>query len=83
MKPKEPIVHCSFCDKTQEEVYKIVAGVNVYICDECITMCAEIIKETQEPVVDYEFLYKELCVAVEKLNAVTKRVAAKVRTDCT
>jgi ATP-dependent Clp protease ATP-binding subunit ClpX len=40
----EPI-RCSFCGKAQEEVKKIVAGPGVYICDECIELCKEIIDE--------------------------------------
>ena len=38
-------VRCSFCGKTQEEVRKIVAGPGVYICNECIDLCKEIIDE--------------------------------------
>jgi endopeptidase Clp ATP-binding regulatory subunit (clpX) len=38
-------VRCSFCGKAQEEVRKIVAGPGVYICDECIELCKEIIDE--------------------------------------
>lgn len=38
-------VRCSFCGKTQEEVRKIVAGPGVYICNECIELCKEIIDE--------------------------------------
>ena len=36
---------CSFCGKTQEQVRKLIAGPNVYICDECIELCADIIDE--------------------------------------
>jgi len=36
---------CSFCGKTQEQVKKLVAGPGVYICDECIELCNEIIEE--------------------------------------
>ncbi|MGD9847760.1 MAG: ATP-dependent Clp protease ATP-binding subunit ClpX [Desulfuromonas sp.] len=36
---------CSFCGKTQEEVKKLIAGPSVYICDECIELCQEIIDE--------------------------------------
>lgn len=38
-------VRCSFCGKTQDEVKKIVAGPGVYICNECIDLCKEIIDE--------------------------------------
>ena len=36
---------CSFCGKSQEQVRKLIAGQGVYICDECITLCQEIIEE--------------------------------------
>ena len=37
-------VRCSFCGKTQENVRKIVAGPGVYICDECVELCTNIIE---------------------------------------
>src|SRR5690625_3125003 len=36
---------CSFCGKNQDEVRKLVAGPGVYICDECIELCTEIVEE--------------------------------------
>jgi ATP-dependent Clp protease ATP-binding subunit ClpX len=36
---------CSFCGKSQDEVKKLIAGPSVYICDECIQLCTEIIAE--------------------------------------
>ncbi|BAK94803.1 ATP-dependent Clp protease ATP-binding subunit ClpX [Tetragenococcus halophilus] len=47
-------VRCSFCGKTQEEVRKIVAGPGVYICDECINLCKDIIDEEFYEDVDQE-----------------------------
>lgn len=41
-------LHCSFCGKSQREVKKLIAGPNVYICDECIELCNEIIAEEME-----------------------------------
>jgi len=41
---------CSFCGKSQNEVKKIIAGPEVYICDECITLCDEIVREEQPEV---------------------------------
>lgn len=38
-------LHCSFCGKPQSEVRRLVAGPGVYICDECIQMCSELIDE--------------------------------------
>jgi len=45
---EKKLLHCSFCEKSQNEVKKLVAGSNGYICDECITLCAEVIKDTVE-----------------------------------
>jgi ATP-dependent Clp protease ATP-binding subunit ClpX len=42
--PKIPY-RCSFCGKSQEQVRKLIAGQGVYICDECINLCQEIIEE--------------------------------------
>ncbi len=39
---------CSFCGKNQKEVKKLIAGPAVYICDECIQLCSEIIEEEKE-----------------------------------
>lgn len=39
------LFHCSFCGKTQEEVHKLIAGPSVYICNECIVLCDEILHE--------------------------------------
>lgn len=45
---KHSHLFCSFCGKSQEEVRKLVAGPSVYICDECIELCNDIIAEEQE-----------------------------------
>jgi ATP-dependent Clp protease ATP-binding subunit ClpX len=42
------VLHCSFCGKSQDEVRKLIAGPTVYICDECIELCNEIIAEEAE-----------------------------------
>ncbi len=39
---------CSFCGKNQDEVSKLIAGPNVYICDECIDLCNEIVMDSSE-----------------------------------
>ncbi|QDH12966.1 ATP-dependent Clp protease ATP-binding subunit ClpX [Formicincola oecophyllae] len=38
-------LHCSFCNKTQHEVKKLIAGPGVFICDECIDLCTDIVRE--------------------------------------
>jgi ATP-dependent Clp protease ATP-binding subunit ClpX len=47
-------LRCSFCNKTQDQVRKLIAGPGVYICDECIEICSEIIEEEfeGEPVIN-------------------------------
>ena len=45
MANKDSSLHCSFCGKGQKEVKKLIAGPNVYICDECIQLCNDIIAE--------------------------------------
>ena len=40
----KPLVACSFCFKTQDQVEKLIAGPNVYICNECIELCCSIIE---------------------------------------
>jgi ATP-dependent Clp protease ATP-binding subunit ClpX len=44
----EKNLRCSFCNKTQGQVRKLIAGPNVYICDECVDLCADIIEEEFE-----------------------------------
>jgi ATP-dependent Clp protease ATP-binding subunit ClpX len=46
--PKEPDCKCSFCGKDQDEVEKLIAGPDVYICDECIELCNEIVLEEDD-----------------------------------
>jgi len=46
---------CSFCGKSQDEVKKLIAGPSVYICDECIQLCNEIIAEEYSQEIDEEF----------------------------
>jgi ATP-dependent Clp protease ATP-binding subunit ClpX len=45
---KNDDLFCSFCGKSQKEVTKLIAGPAVYICDECIQLCSEIIEEESE-----------------------------------
>ena len=44
-----PLLHCSFCGKTEKQVHKLIAGPNgVYICDECVDLCDEILAEEMQ-----------------------------------
>ncbi|MFI0546249.1 MAG: ClpX C4-type zinc finger protein, partial [Brachymonas sp.] len=43
----EQELHCSFCGRAQHEVKKLVGGNAVFICDECITTCTDLMHETE------------------------------------
>jgi ATP-dependent Clp protease ATP-binding subunit ClpX len=47
-------LRCSFCGKSQDQVKRLIAGPNVYICDECIELCQEIISEEVEEMYDFD-----------------------------
>ncbi len=54
----EKLLYCSFCGKSQHEVKKLIAGPSVYVCDECVELCNDIILEELE---------EETSLAVKKL----------------
>src|SRR5690242_11039074 len=45
----EKVLYCSFCGKSQHEVKKLIAGPSVFICDECIELCNDIIRDEVPP----------------------------------
>jgi len=49
-KNNKNILYCSFCGKSQHEVRKLIAGPTVFICDECVELCMDIIKEDNKDV---------------------------------
>ncbi|MFM8239959.1 MAG: ClpX C4-type zinc finger protein, partial [Actinomycetota bacterium] len=49
------LLKCSFCGKSQKQVKKLIAGPGVYICDECIDLCNEIIEEELNDSTDVSF----------------------------
>ena len=48
IKDSNKLLHCSFCGKNQNEVNKLIAGPSVFICDECVDLCNEIISDELE-----------------------------------
>ncbi len=48
--PDEKLLYCSFCGKNQHEVKKLIAGPSVFICDECVDLCNDIIREEAQTV---------------------------------
>ncbi len=53
------LLHCNFCGKSQHEVRKLIAGPSVYICDECVELCNDIIREELQETQD-EAEFKKL-----------------------
>ena len=47
--PGEKTLYCSFCGKSQHEVKRLIAGPSVFICDECIDLCNDIVREEAQP----------------------------------
>jgi ATP-dependent clp protease, ATP-binding subunit clpX len=52
-KQEEKQYKCSFCGKSQDQVKRIIAGPGVYICDECVSICSEIIEEEVDDTEEY------------------------------
>tara|TARA_B100000945_G_scaffold253054_1_gene210023 strand:+ start:218 stop:1471 length:1254 start_codon:yes stop_codon:yes gene_type:complete len=73
---KETLLRCSFCGKTQEEVKKIIAGPTVYICDECIDLCNEIMEEEYQNEHPKQF-QKELLKPAEIKEVLDKYVVGQ------
>ena len=46
------LLYCSFCGKSQHEVRKLIAGPSVFVCDECVELCNDIIREELEDKAD-------------------------------
>ena len=46
----EKLLYCSFCGKSQHEVKKLIAGPSVFICDECVDLCNDIIREEAQTI---------------------------------
>ncbi len=51
-------LYCSFCGKSQHEVRKLIAGPTVFICDECVELCMDIIREeNKNTLVNPDYFY--------------------------
>ena len=49
---QDHVIKCSFCSKSQKQVKKLIAGPGVYICDECIVLCNDIVGEDTQAATD-------------------------------
>jgi ATP-dependent Clp protease ATP-binding subunit ClpX len=69
-KNNKNILYCSFCGKSQHEVRKLIAGPTVFICDECVELCMDIIKEENKSSItkhqDGVPTPKEICTVLDE-----------------
>ncbi|HMV12379.1 MAG: ATP-dependent Clp protease ATP-binding subunit ClpX [Nitrosomonas sp.] len=61
----DKLLYCSFCGKSQHEVRKLIAGPSVFICDECIDLCNDIIREEMQTTETAKFVKSNLPVPKE------------------
>lgn len=47
--PVDKTLFCSFCGKSQHAIKKLIAGPGIFICNECVTLCAQIIADNSDP----------------------------------
>ena len=75
MSNNKNILYCSFCGKSQHEVRKLIAGPTVFICDECVELCMDIIKEeSKDTFVKHQDGLpspKEICSVLDDLFYIT------------
>ena len=79
-KDQEKLLLCSFCGKNQSDVKKLIAGPSVFICDECVDLCNDIIKEesTQEKKEDSLDSEKHLLTPKEIFQKLDEHVIGQV-----
>ena len=73
-KDKEKTLFCSFCGKNQSEVKKLIAGPSIFICDECVELCNDIIVEETTPSIDIDANKKSLLTPKELYKKLEEHV---------
>ena len=68
---KTPILYCSFCDKDQFDVECLIAGPSVFVCDECVDLCAEIVAERRRDALPFDGYGKRMKEAMRPTDDTT------------
>jgi len=76
---EEKLLYCSFCGKSQHEVKKLIAGPSVFICDECVDLCNDIISEEIQDLSDIKTAEKSLPSPQEISNILDQYVIGQHR----
>jgi hypothetical protein len=82
--PPRTIYRCSFCGKTQDRVSRLIAGPGgIYICNECVGLCREILDEEQAPSAPGPLVtaLTEIRASVERLEAENAALRERLRAD--
>jgi ATP-dependent Clp protease ATP-binding subunit ClpX len=75
----DKLLYCSFCGKSQHEVKKLIAGPSVFICDECVDLCNDIIKEEIQNLNDIKSTEKSLPTPQEIFSILDQYVIGQVQ----
>ena len=66
-KDDNKLLYCSFCGKSQNEVRKLIAGPSVFICDECVDLCNDIIQEELEDVNEIDEIHLPKPIEIKEI----------------
>ena len=73
----DKLLYCSFCGKSQHEVKKLIAGPSVFVCDECVDLCNDIIREELQEVISGEQAEDEVEHCDDKRRVLCERQRAR------
>src|SRR5437867_7705461 len=80
-KPTKAEVSCSFCGKSHVEVRKLIQGPDVYICDECVTTCADIMHRELGPKQSRPIELAGVLYSLDQFVALTEENAAQTQAE--
>lgn len=77
----EQQIHCSFCGKSKDQVAKVIAGAGVYICNECVDLCTEILGTLAESSTDAEIPWPDKMTGEEILEFLPRVAAVSAQVE--